>query len=74
MNRKSMDVATLSSKFQLVIPRGPRERLRLRPGMRFTVIEKGGILFLVPERTPRALRGIARGTDVRDLREKRNRL
>lgn len=69
-----MDVATLSSKFQLVIPRGPRERLRLRPGMRFTVIEKGGILFLVPEQAPRALRGIARGTDPRDLREKRNRV
>lgn len=69
-----MDVATLSSKFQLVIPRGPRERLRLRPGMRFTVIEKGGILFLVPERAPRSLRGIARGVDPGALRDKRERL
>jgi AbrB family looped-hinge helix DNA binding protein len=69
-----MDTATLSSKYQLVIPRGARERLRLRPGMRFTVIEKGGILFLVPERPPRSFRGIVRGTSPRGLRDKRDRL
>ena len=69
-----MDVATLSSEYQLVIPRGPRERLKLRPGMRFTVIEKGGILYLVPDRPPRAFRGIVRGATPRAVREKRDRL
>lgn len=69
-----MDTATLSTKYQLVIPRGARERLRLRPGMRFTVLDKGGVLYLVPERAPRAYRGVAKGTSPRDLRDKRDRL
>ena len=69
-----MEIATLSTKFQLVIPRGPRERLRLRPGMRFIVIDKGGVLYLVPERPVRAYRGVAKGTSARELREKRDRL
>ena len=69
-----MEIATLSTKYQLVVPRGARERLGLRPGMRFTVLDKGGILYLVPERAMRSYRGIAAGTRNRDLREKRDRL
>ena len=69
-----METVTLSTKYQLVIPRGPRERLRLRPGMRFTVMDKGGVLYLVPERPMRAYRGVAKGTSSCDLREKRDRL
>ena len=57
-----METVTLSSKFQLVVPRGARERLQLRPGMRITVLDKGGVIFLVPERPIRAYRDIARGT------------
>ena len=69
-----MDRVTLSSKFQLVLPRGPRERLRLRPGMKFTVLDKGGVIFLVPERPMRLYRGVAKGTTTRGLREKKDRL
>jgi AbrB family looped-hinge helix DNA binding protein len=69
-----MDTATLSTKYQLVIPRGARERLRLRPGMRFTVLDKGGVLYLVPERPARAYRGAAKGVNPDGLREKRDRV
>ena len=69
-----METVTLSSKFQLVIPRRSRERLRLRPGMKLTVLEKGGVIFLVPERPMRALRGVAAGATRRGLREKKDRL
>lgn len=69
-----METVTLSSKYQLVVPRGARERLRLRPGMKLTVVDKGGVLFIVPERPIRALRGVARQTSTRDLRDKRDRL
>jgi len=69
-----METVTISSKYQLVLPRGARERLRLRPGMRLTVVDKGGVIFLVPERPIRAYRGVARGATGANLREKKDRL
>ncbi len=69
-----METATLSTKYQLVLPRRAREQLRLRPGMKFTVINKGGVIYLVPERPVREYRGIAKGTQIRGLREKKDRL
>ena len=68
-----METVTLSTKYQLVLPRGARERLQLRPGMRITVLDKGGVIFLVPERPLRAYRGIARGANPKGLREKKDR-
>ena len=69
-----MESVTLSIKYQIVLPRGARERLGLRPGMRITVLDKGGVIFLVPERPLRANRGIARGVSAKGLREKQDRL
>jgi AbrB family looped-hinge helix DNA binding protein len=69
-----MNTVTLSSKYQLVIPRDVRERLDLEPGTKLTVIEKSGILYLVPERPLAELRGVARGTRRKGLREKKDRL
>lgn len=69
-----METATLSTKYQLVIPRGARERLGLVPGTRFTVLEKSGVLYLVPQRPMREKRGLARGASLRGLREKKDRL
>ena len=69
-----MNTVTLSSKYQLVIPREVRVRLDLEPGTKLTVIEKGGILYLVPERPLAELRGVARGTRRKGLREKKDRL
>jgi AbrB family looped-hinge helix DNA binding protein len=69
-----METVTLSSKYQLVLPRGARERLGLRPGMRITVLDKGGVIFLVPARPMRSFRGIARGVSGKGLRDKKDRL
>ena len=69
-----MNSVTLSSKYQLVIPREVREHLDLRPGAKLTVIEKGGIVYLVPERPLAELRGVARGTRRKGLRDKKDRL
>jgi len=68
-----METVTLSSRYQLVLPRAARERLRLKPGMKLIVVTKGGVIFLVPERPMRAFRGVARGATDRALREKRDR-
>ncbi|GAB6041668.1 AbrB/MazE/SpoVT family DNA-binding domain-containing protein [Endothiovibrio diazotrophicus] len=40
--------ATLSSKFQLSIPKVVREELHLRAGQKFAVITKGDVISLVP--------------------------
>jgi AbrB family looped-hinge helix DNA binding protein len=69
-----METVPLSSKFQLVLPRGARQRLGLRPGMKFTVMDKGGVIFLVRERPLRAYRGVAQGVGPRGLREKKDRV
>jgi AbrB family looped-hinge helix DNA binding protein len=69
-----MNTVTLSTKYQLVIPREIRERLQLTPGTRLTVIEKSGILHPVSERPISELRGVARGTRPKGLRDKRDRL
>ena len=69
-----MDTVVLSSKYQLVLPRGVRKRLGLRPGAKFTRLDKGGVIYLVPERPMKAYRGIASGTSPRRLRERKDRL
>ena len=69
-----MNTVTLSTKYQLVIPRDVRNRLSLEPGAKLTVIEKGGILYLVPEKPIAEMRGVARGTKRKGLREKKDRL
>jgi len=69
-----METVTLSSKYQLVVPRGARQRLALRPGAKLTVIDKGGVLFLVPARPLRQFRGIARGAQLAGLRDKKDRI
>lgn len=69
-----METVTLSSKYQLVIPRRARERLGIQPGAKLTVLSKGDVIFLVPERPLRHYRGIARGARSHRLREKKDRL
>ena len=40
--------ATISSKYQIVIPKPVRERLNLKPKQKLTVIEKDKMLILIP--------------------------
>lgn len=69
-----METVTLSSKYQLVVPREARERLALRPGAKLTVVEKGGVLHLIPERRMRSYRGLVKGVRRGNVREKQDRL
>ena len=64
---------TVSSKYQIVIPKTAREALKLRPQQKLTVLEKDGLLILVPQRTLKAMRGIAAGAKLVDTREKKDR-
>ena len=52
-----METVKLSSKFQVVIPLEVREKLKLKPGMQFRVIDVGGAVELIPVRPIREMRG-----------------
>ena len=64
---------TISSKYQVVIPKRAREHLNLKPQQKLTVIEKDRILILIPSSSLDDLRGIAAGANIDDYREKKDR-
>jgi hypothetical protein len=41
--------------------------------MRITVLDKRGVIFLIPQRPIQSYRGIATGVSARKLREKKDR-
>lgn len=69
-----MATTTISPKFQIVIPKEVRDKLHLAPRQRLQVLEKGGVITLVPEVPLKSLRGLLKGMSTRDLREKKDRL
>ena len=56
-----MPSVTVSPKFQVVIPREVRERLKLRPGQKVEVFLYDGRVELVPLRSVKRLRGALAG-------------
>ena len=69
-----MAMTTISPKFQIVIPKEVRDKLHLSPRQRLQVVEKGGIITLVPEVPLKSLKGALKGMSKTDLREKKDRL
>jgi len=65
---------TVSSKFQVVIPQDVRTKLDLKPGQKIVVIEKDGVVHLIPQRPIREMRGFVKGLDVQDLRNEEDRI
>jgi AbrB family looped-hinge helix DNA binding protein len=64
---------TISSKYQVVIPKLAREHLNLKPQQKLTVLEKDRMLILIPHVPIEELRGIAAGARTDDYREKKDR-
>ena len=56
-----MTTATLSSKFQILIPKEVRETMGFEPGQKFDFVVHGGSLKIVPQRSMRGLFGMAAG-------------
>ncbi|MBS0172083.1 MAG: AbrB/MazE/SpoVT family DNA-binding domain-containing protein [Nitrospira sp.] len=69
-----MSVTTISPKFQIVIPKDVREKLHLSPSQRLQVLEKGGVITLVPEVPLKSLKGALAGMSKAGVREKKDRL
>lgn len=64
-----MAEVTVSSKFQLVIPREVREETGLKVGEKVVVIVKDGIINLIPRHRLASLRGFLKGMKPGGLRE-----
>lgn len=64
-----METVTISSKFQVVIPKEIRERLKLRPGQKVQAILYQDRIELVPLRPVRETRGFLSGIDTLVPRE-----
>ena len=64
-----MATVTVSAKYQVVIPRDVRDRLKLKPGQKVAVIEKDGVVHLIPIRPLKELKGMAAGITSKNVRD-----
>jgi AbrB family looped-hinge helix DNA binding protein len=68
------DTATLSSKFQISIPKAVRAAQHWEAGLTFAFIPKGTGVLLVPVPQRDALKGLARGAKPEDFRDRADRV
>lgn len=68
------DTATLSSKFQISIPKAIRMARHWEAGQEVAFIPKGEGMLLVPVPKLEALSGLARGANAKDHRDRTSRV
>jgi AbrB family looped-hinge helix DNA binding protein len=64
-----MNITTISSKFQLVIPRNIREQFNLKPGQKVVFIPYKKSLRMVIVPSIKEAYGMLKGLDAENLRE-----
>ena len=64
-----MGTVIVSSKYQIVIPQDVRKRVGLKQRQKVVVIEKEGVIHLIPQKSIRAMRGFLKGIDTNQLRD-----
>ena len=69
-----MTVVTVSSKFQIVIPKSIREKIGLKPKEKLIVVEKDGIITLIPQLPIKEMKGFAKGVQTREIRDESDRV
>ena len=65
--------ATLSSKFQISIPKAVRDEQHWKAGQEFVFIPKGKGVLVMPVPELQELAGIARGASKDDYRDRKDR-
>lgn len=68
-----MTTATVSSKYQISLPKEVREAMHILPGQQFEFIPMGAVLQLAPKTSIKQLRGIARGANPAHYRDRKDR-
>ena len=69
-----MDTVTISSKYQVVIPRAIREKWNVKPGQKVRFIIYGNRLEIVPVRDIKSARGFLKGMSSDIEREEEDRV
>ena len=69
-----MDTATISPKYQVVIPRAIREKWNVKPGQKVRFIIYGNRLEIVPVRDIKSARGFLKGMSSDIEREEEDRV
>ena len=69
-----MEAVTVSPKYQVVIPRWVREKIRIKPGEKLQVISYDDRIELVPVRPMSETRGFLKGLDPSFIREENDRI
>jgi AbrB family looped-hinge helix DNA binding protein len=59
-----VETLTISPKFQVVIPKSIRERLRLSPGQKVQAVLYGDRIELIPLQPAKRMRGFLKGIDT----------
>lgn len=65
--------ATLSSKYQISIPKAIREEQHWESGQEFVFIPKGTGVLMMPVPDLKQLAGLARGANTKDYRDRQDR-
>jgi len=73
MNTATLATTTLSSKFQISIPKAVREAQRWQAGQEFVFIPKGEGVLMMPVPELAQLAGIARGANTAGIRDRADR-
>jgi len=68
-----MATVKVSAKYQIVIPQDVRERIELTPGQEVVIIEKDGVIHVIPQKPIKEMRGFIKGTDTSQLRDEEDR-
>ena len=69
-----MHAATLTEKFQIGIPKAFREDLGLKAGQQFVFVAKGDAIIMIPRRDISEVRGLLKGANTGNVRDRTDRI
>lgn len=65
-----MHAATLTEKFQIGIPKAFRDDLGLKAGQQFVFVAKGDAIIMIPRREISEVRGLLKGANPENVRDR----
>jgi AbrB family looped-hinge helix DNA binding protein len=69
-----MSIVTVSSRYQITIPKDIRECYHIKPGMKINVLTDGSHISLIPVCSATELQGLLKGYDITFKREEKDRI